>query len=75
MSDLAGIFWLVVLLLGNAFFVGAEFAVMSARRSQIEPLAEAGSKRAKTTLWAMEHVSLMLACARLGITVCSLVIL
>ena len=32
-----GIFWLVVLLLGNAFFVGAEFAVMSARRSQIEP--------------------------------------
>ena len=75
MSDLAGIFWLVVLLLGNAFFVGAEFAVMSARRSQVEPLAEAGSKRAKTTLWAMEHVSLMLACAQLGITVCSLLIL
>lgn len=75
MSDLAGIFWLVVLLLGNAFFVGAEFAVMSARRSQIEPYAEAGSKRAKTTLWAMEHVSLMLACAQLGITVCSLLIL
>ena len=70
-----GIFWLVVLLLGNAFFVGAEFAVMSARRSQIEPLAEGGSKRAKTTLWAMEHVSLMLACAQLGITVCSLLIL
>ena len=75
MSDLAGIFWLVVLLLGNAFFVGGEFAVMSARRSQIEPYAEAGSKRAKTTLWAMEHVSLMLACAQLGITVCSLLIL
>ncbi|WP_146361486.1 hemolysin family protein [Arthrobacter yangruifuii] len=75
MSDVAGIFWLVVLLLGNAFFVGSEFAVMSARRSQIEPYAEAGSKRAKTTLWAMEHVSLMLACAQLGITVCSLLIL
>ncbi|NMR29990.1 hemolysin family protein [Crystallibacter degradans] len=75
MSAGMGIFWLVVLLLGNAFFVGAEFAVMSARRSQIEPLAEAGSKRAKTTLWAMENVSLMLACAQLGITVCSLLIL
>ena len=75
MSDVAGIFWLVILLLGNAFFVGAEFAVMSARRSQIEPLAEAGSKRARTTIWAMEHVSLMLACAQLGITVCSLLIL
>ncbi len=75
MSDWAGIVWLVVLLMGNAFFVGSEFAIMSARRSQIEPLAEAGSKRARTTIWAMEHVSLMLACSQLGITVCSLLIL
>ena len=75
MSDWAGILWLAVLLLGNAFFVAAEFAVMSARRSQIEPLAEAGSKRAQTTLRAIENVSLMLACAQLGITVCSLLIL
>ena len=75
MSDWAGIVWLVVLLAGNAFFVGAEFAIMSARRSQIEPLADTGSKRARTTIWAMEHVSLMLACAQLGITVCSLLIL
>ncbi|WP_026820284.1 hemolysin family protein [Arthrobacter castelli] len=75
MSDWAGLFWLVILLLGNAFFVGSEFAVMSARRSQIEPLAEEGNKRAKTTLWAMENVSLMLACAQLGITVCSLLLL
>jgi len=75
MSDWVGILWLAVLLLGNAFFVAAEFAIMSARRSQIEPLAEAGSKRAQTTLRAMENVSLMLACAQLGITVCSLLIL
>ncbi|GAA1347501.1 hemolysin family protein [Falsarthrobacter nasiphocae] len=75
MSDLVGILWLIVLLAGNAFFVASEFALMSARRSQIEPLAEQGNPRAKTTLWAMEHVSLMLACAQLGITVCSLLIL
>ena len=75
MSPWAGIAWLVVLLLGNAFFVAAEFAVMTARRSQIEPLADAGSKRAKITLGAMENVSLMLACSQLGITVCSLLIL
>ena len=75
MSPAAGIAWLVVLLLGNAFFVAAEFAVMTARRSQIEPLADAGSKRAKITLGAMENVSLMLACSQLGITVCSLLIL
>ncbi|HOW02003.1 MAG TPA: hemolysin family protein [Rhodoglobus sp.] len=75
MMDWWGIAWLGVLLLINAFFVGAEFAVISARRSQIEPLAEAGSRAAKTALWAMEHATLMLAACQLGITVCSLLIL
>jgi CBS domain containing-hemolysin-like protein len=75
MSDWAGIAWLVVLLIVNAFFVAAEFAVISARRSQIEPKAEAGSRSAKTALWAMEHATLMLATSQLGITVCSLLIL
>ena len=72
---LPGLLWLVVLLAVNAFFVGAEFAVISARRSQLEPLAARGSKAAKTTLWAMEHATLMLATTQLGITVCALVIL
>lgn len=61
----------VGLLLVNAFFVGAEFAVITARRSSIELRAEAGSRSAKTVLWAMENVSLMLACAQLGVTVAS----
>ena len=75
MSDWAGIMWLVVLLMANAFFVGAEFSVISARRSQIEPLADRGNRAAKLALWAMEHVSLMLAMCQLGITICSLLIL
>lgn len=75
MHDFMGLIWLVVLLLGNAFFVAGEFAVMSARRSQIEPLADEGNKRAKVALYAMEHVSVMLAVCQLGITVCSLLIL
>ena len=70
-----GLIWLVVLLGANAFFVGAEFAVISARRSQIEPRADAGSRAARTTLWAMEHATLMLATSQLGITICSLLIL
>jgi CBS domain containing-hemolysin-like protein len=74
-NDWLGILWLVILLAGNAFFVGAEFAVISARRSQIEPKAEAGGRAAKTALWAMEHATLMLAASQLGITVCSLLIL
>ncbi|GEB44457.1 MULTISPECIES: hemolysin family protein [Microbacterium] len=75
MSDWAGIAWLVVLLAANAFFVGAEFAVISARRSQIEPHADRGSRAAKTALYAMEHATLMLATCQLGITICSLLIL
>jgi len=75
MSEWSGIIWLVALLLVNAFFVGAEFAVISARRSQIEPRADAGSRAAKTTLYAMEHATMMLATSQLGVTVASLLIL
>ena len=64
----------LLLLLGNAFFVGAEFALVSARRTQIEPRAEAGSRMARTTLRAMENMSLVIGVNQLGITVCSLVL-
>ncbi|WP_110205381.1 hemolysin family protein [Nocardioides daejeonensis] len=72
MSDLTAVLIAVVLLALNAFFVGAEFALVSARRTQIEPRAQAGSKLARTTLTAMENVSLVMAGAQLGITICSL---
>lgn len=75
MTDYSGIGWLAVLLLVNAFFVAAEFAVVAARRSQIEPRAEAGSWAAKVALGAMEKATLMLATTQLGITICSLLIL
>lgn len=72
MSTQAGLILGVVLLIGNAFFVGAEFALVSARRTQIEPKAQAGSRLAKSALAAMENVSLVMAGAQFGITVCSL---
>lgn len=72
MGDLGGVLLAVVLLAANAFFVGAEFALISARRSQIEPRAQAGSRMARITLAAMERVSEMMAGAQLGITICSL---
>ena len=75
MNDWIAIGLLVFLLAGNAFFVAAEFAIMSTRRAQIEPLAENGSLRAKKVLYALENVSLMLATCQLGITICSLLIL
>lgn len=72
MSDQVALLVAVALLLGNAFFVGAEFAVISVRRTQIEPRAAAGSGAARITLRAIENVSLMLAASQLGITMCSL---
>lgn len=74
-SDWAGLIWFLALILLNGFFVGAEFAVISARRAQIEPRAEAGSRPAKLTIKAMEQVTLMLATTQLGVTICSLLIL
>ncbi|MEU2164833.1 hemolysin family protein [Streptomyces sp. NPDC019208] len=58
----------------NAFFVGAEFAMISVRRSQIEPEADAGNRRARSVMWGLEHVSALLAAAQLGITLCTLVL-
>jgi CBS domain containing-hemolysin-like protein len=72
MSEPLAIAIALLLLALNAFFVGAEFALVSARRSTIEPRAEAGSRTARITLGAMERISLMLAGAQLGITICSL---
>jgi CBS domain containing-hemolysin-like protein len=60
------------LLAGNAFFVGAEFALISARRDRVEPIATDGDRRAKIVLHAVENLSPMLAAAQLGITLCSL---
>jgi CBS domain containing-hemolysin-like protein len=71
-SDLVAVLVALALLAGNAFFVGAEFALISARRTQIEPRAAAGSRPARITLGAMERISLMMAGAQLGITACSL---
>ncbi|MFF4787092.1 hemolysin family protein [Streptomyces griseorubiginosus] len=58
----------------NAFFVGAEFALISVRRSQVEAYAEQGDRRAKSVLWGLEHVSALMAAAQLGITLCTLVL-
>jgi CBS domain containing-hemolysin-like protein len=61
----------LLLVLGNAFFVGAEFALVSVRRSQVEPLA-ATQRRARTVLSGLENLPQMMAAAQFGVTVCSL---
>ncbi|MFD7614170.1 hemolysin family protein [Streptomyces sp. NPDC059828] len=68
------LFIALLTLVVNAFFVGAEFALVSVRRSQIEPKAEQGDRRALSVIWGLEHVSALLAAAQLGITLCTLVL-
>ena len=74
MSDLLGVLLIVLLLGANAFFVGSEFALISARRDRLEALAEQGKKSAVTVIRAGENLSLMLAGAQLGITICSILL-
>jgi len=66
---------LAILLIGvNAFFVGAEFSLISARRDRLEALAEQGKARAVTVIRAGEQLPAMLAGAQLGVTVASLLL-
>ncbi|GAA1176126.1 hemolysin family protein [Streptomyces hebeiensis] len=62
----------LLLVLANGFFVGAEFALVSVRRSQIEPHAALGSARARQALYGLENLPQMMAAAQFGITICSL---
>lgn len=60
------------LLVANGFFVGAEFGLMTARRSKIEELASEGSASGKRALASLRDLSFMLAAVQLGITMASL---
>jgi CBS domain containing-hemolysin-like protein len=62
------------LLAGNAFFVAAEFSLLAVRESRLEQLSAEGSKRAASALAGKRQLSLMLAGAQLGITICSLLL-
>jgi magnesium and cobalt exporter, CNNM family len=72
MSEPIALLVSLALLIGNAFFVGAEFAVISARKDRLLALARAGDTRAVATLRAGEHLPLLIAGAQLGVTLCSL---
>ena len=69
---LAALFVAVLLLLANAFFVGAEFGLIAARRTRLEQLAAEGDHRARVALSSARELSLMLSGAQLGITMASL---
>src|SRR5215212_1976664 len=61
----------VILLALNAFFVAAEFALIAAKRHRLEQEAET-SRAARAAVAGVRELSLMLAGAQLGITLCTL---
>ncbi|MBW0090875.1 HlyC/CorC family transporter [Pseudonocardia sp. KRD-184] len=73
-SDVLALVAAVLLLAGNAFFVGAEFALVSARRDRLESMADSGQAAAGVVLRAHADLSRMLAASQLGITICSLLL-
>jgi putative hemolysin len=58
----------LLLVLGNAFFVAAEYALVTARRSRLQELAEAGSRRARIALRIMDSPVRFIGTVQLGIT-------
>src|SRR5690606_38675707 len=76
MNTLTAILLGVVLLVANGLFVAAEFAVVSARRHRREETAARGGRLvraiARTAVRNGRELTLMLAGAQLGITLCSL---
>jgi len=72
MSFPMALFVTVLLLVGSGFFVAAEFALVAAKRHRMEKAAGEGRRGAKAALAGMRELSLMLAGAQLGITVCTL---
>jgi CBS domain containing-hemolysin-like protein len=62
----------VVLLLANAFFVAAEFAIVKVRGARIDDLARRGSPLANVTQKIIHNLDASLAAAQLGVTFASL---
>ena len=74
MNDTLGVLLAILLIGTNAFFVGAEFSLISARRDRLEALAEQGKKSAVTVIRAGEQLASMLAGSQLGVTIASLLL-
>lgn len=74
MDDVLELVATVLLIGANAFFVAAEFSLISARRDRLEALAEQGRSGAITVIRAGEQLPLMFAGAQLGVTVSSILL-
>src|SRR5215210_7308055 len=69
---LFGLIAVVVLVLANAFFVAAEFALVGARRTRLDEMARAGDRKARLARRAVQSLDRYISATQLGITLASL---
>jgi putative hemolysin len=69
MSDLFRIIIVLLLVLGNALFVAAEYALVTARRSRLQELAAQGRRGAKHALELMDNPVRFISTVQVGITI------
>lgn len=65
---------IVVLILCNAFFVAAEFAIVSLRRTRVQQWVEEGQPGARTVAELQANLDDFLPAVQLGVTLCSLLL-
>jgi putative hemolysin len=68
-SDLLRIILVLLLVLGNAVFVAAEYALVTARRTRLEERAQAGNSAARRALGLMDEPVRFISTVQVGITV------
>lgn len=62
----------LLLVLGNAFFVAAEYALVTAKRARLMEFAHAGNRRARMALRIMDSPVRFIGTVQLGITAFSI---
>jgi len=62
----------ILIVLANAFFVAAEFAIVKVRSTQIKPLVDKNNRRAKVAIKMVSHLDEFLSATQVGITMTSL---
>jgi CBS domain containing-hemolysin-like protein len=63
---------IILLVLLNAFFVGAEFALVRSRRTRLEAMTRSGDRLARFAVRASSNISRILSASQLGVTLASL---
>jgi len=64
----------LLLVLGNAIFVAAEYALVTGRRSRLEERAEKGGRGAKTALRLMDDPVRFISTVQVGITISAILL-